>query len=115
MTSVKSLGPRIYRLNRGADETGEYLKLFGHCEANICWFCPAGAVAMLEHLSRHCSGLKDQQKSFWKIVGKATGWKAGRCRDVQICKLLSIEICDHVVMDSLAANDIRKIPPRQGD
>jgi hypothetical protein len=26
----------------------------------------------------------------WKEVGKATGWRAGRCRHVQVSELLSM-------------------------
>jgi hypothetical protein len=42
----------------------------------------------------------------------ATGWKAGRCRDVQISKLFSIEECDKVVMDFLAATEVGKLMPK---
>jgi hypothetical protein len=45
-------------------------------------------------------------------VGKATGWKAGRCRHVQISELLSMEECDEVVMDILVATEVGKFPPR---
>jgi hypothetical protein len=48
-------------------------------------------------------------------AGKATGWKAGRCRHVQISELFSMEICDHVVKDFLAATDFEKFPPRQAE
>jgi hypothetical protein len=58
---------------------------------------------------------KAQQTTLWKIVGKATGWKAGRCRHVQMSKLFSTEICNQAVMDCLAATDVGKFPPRQGE
>jgi len=45
-------------------------------------------------------------------VGKATGWKAGRCRHVQISELFSIEECDQAVMDFLAATEVGKFPPK---
>jgi len=45
--------------------------------------------------------------------GKATGWKAGRCRHVQISELFSMEKCDQAVMDFLAATDVGKFPPKQ--
>jgi len=45
--------------------------------------------------------------------GKATGWKAGRCRQVQISELYSMEICDQAVIDFLAATDVGKFPPKQ--
>jgi hypothetical protein len=38
-----------------------------------------------------------------RAVGRATGWKAGKCRHVQMSELFSIEICDQAVMDFLAA------------
>jgi hypothetical protein len=47
-------------------------------------------------------------------VGKATGWKAGRCRQVQISELFSMEICDKAVMDFLAVTDVGKFPPTRG-
>ena len=46
-------------------------------------------------------------------MGKATGWKAGRCRHVQMFELFSMEICDQAVMDFLAATDVGMFPPRQ--
>jgi len=44
-------------------------------------------------------------------VGKATGWKAVRCRHVQISELFSLEECDRVVLDFLAATEVREFPP----
>jgi hypothetical protein len=74
-----------------------------------------GTVAQTrEHLLRHCSRWKHQQRELWKEVGKATGWKAGRCRKVQISELFSMEICDKAVMDFLAATDVGKFPPGSG-
>jgi hypothetical protein len=65
-----------------------------------------------EHLFRDCSGWRDKQNALWKVVGKATGWKAGRCRHVQISKLFSIEECDQEVMDFLAATEVGKFQPK---
>ena len=66
----------------------------------------------LEHLFLHCSRWKDHQKELWKAVGKATGWKAGRCRHVQISELFSIEECDQAVKDFLAATEVGNFPPK---
>jgi len=65
-----------------------------------------------EHLFRHCSRWKDQQKTLWKTVGQATGRKAGRCQHVQISELFTIEEGDQAVMDFLAATEVRKFPPK---
>jgi len=65
-----------------------------------------------EHLFRHCSQWKDQQKIIWKGVGKATGWRAGRCWHVQVSELLSMEKGDKAVMDFLAAADVQEVPPK---
>jgi hypothetical protein len=51
-------------------------------------------------------------KTLWNPAGKATGWKAGRCRHVQISELFSIEECDQAVMDFLAATEVGKFPPK---
>jgi len=59
-----------------------------------------------------CSRWKDQQKALWKAVGKATGWKASRCRHVQISELFSMEKFDQAVMDFLAATDVGMFPPK---
>jgi len=64
-----------------------------------------------KHLFRLCSRWGDHQKERWKVVGKATGWKAGRCRHVQISELCSIEECDQAVMNFLAATDVGEFPP----
>jgi len=45
-------------------------------------------------------------------VGKATGWKAGRCQHVQISERFSIEECDQPVMDFLAATEVGKLLPK---
>jgi hypothetical protein len=39
-------------------------------------------------------------------------WKAGRSWHVQISELFSLEQCDQVVMDFLAATELGKIPPK---
>ena len=65
---------------------------------------------MQEHLLHHCSRGRDQQKELCKAVGKATGSKAGRCRHVQISELFTIEECNQVVMDFVAATEVRKFP-----
>jgi hypothetical protein len=111
MSSVKSLAARFYRLKSGHAPTGTYLKRFGHREDDKCWWCREGTLQTREHLLRHCSPWKDQQKALWTAVGKATGSKAGRCRHVQISELFSMEICDQPVMDFLAASDVGMFPP----
>jgi hypothetical protein len=67
---------------------------------------------MWQHLFCQYSRWIDQQHPLWKVVGKATGWNAGRCRHMQIAKLLSLEECNQAVMDFLAATDVRMFPPR---
>jgi hypothetical protein len=117
MNSVKSLAARFYRLKSGHAPVGTYLKRFGHRDDDKCWWCGGGgrtAAQTREHLFRHCSRWKDQQKTLWKEVGKATGWRAGRCRHVQVSELLSMEKCDKAVMDFLAATDVGKFPPKTG-
>jgi hypothetical protein len=112
MTSVKSLATRFYRLKSGHAPIGTYLKRFGHREHDKCWWCGSRTLQTREHLFRHCSRWSDQQTELWKAVGKATGWKAGRCRHVQISELFSTEKCDQAVMYFLAATDVGKFPPK---
>jgi len=115
MTSAKSLAARFYRLMSGHAPTGVYLKRFGHREDDKCWWCGGRgrtAAQTREHLFRHCSWWRDQQKMLWKVVGKATGWKAGRCRHVQVSELFSRDECDQAVMDILAATEVGKFPPK---
>jgi len=38
--------------------------------------------------------VENEQQELWKAVGRETGWKAGRCRHVQIWELFSLETCD---------------------
>jgi len=112
MTSVKSLATRFYRLKCGHAPTGVYLKQFGHREDDKCWRCEGTAAQTWEHLFCHCSRWRDQQKALWKAVGKVTGWKAGRCRHVQVSKLLSMEEYDQAVVDFLVATEVGKFPPK---
>jgi len=65
-----------------------------------------------EHLFRHWSLRRDHQKELGMAVGKATVWKAGRCRHVQISELFSIEECDQAVMDFLPDTEVRKFPAK---
>ena len=113
MTSVKSLATRFYRLKCGHAPTGVYLKRFGHRENDKWWWCAGTAAQTREHLFRHCSRWRDQQKALWKAVGKVTGWKAGRCRQMQVSELFSMEECDQAVVDFLASTEVGKFPPKR--
>jgi len=112
MTSVKSLATRFYRLKCGHAPTRVYLKWFSHRQEDICWQCAGTAAKTREHLFRHCSRRRDQQIAFCKAVGKVTGWKAGRCRHVQVSELYSMEECDQAMTDILAATEVWKFLPR---
>jgi len=111
MTSVKLLAARFYRLMSRHAPTWVYLKRFGHRDDDKCWSCGRTVSHTWEHLFRHCSRWRVHQKGLWKAVRKAMGWRAGKCRHVQICQLFSIEECDQAVMDFLAATEVRKFPP----
>jgi hypothetical protein len=115
LTCVKPLAEKFYRLKSSYAPTGAYLKTFGHREDHICWGCRVGAVKTQENLFRHCSRWKDQLTTLWRRVGKATGCKAGRCQHVQMSEMFSTMICNQVVLDFLAATDVRKFPPRQAE
>jgi hypothetical protein len=87
MNSVKPLAARFNRLKSGHAPVGTYLKWFGHRDDDKCQWRGGGgrtAAQTREHLFRHCSRRKDQQKTLWKEVRKAKGWRAGRCRHVQV-------------------------------
>jgi len=112
MTCVKSLPTRFYRLKSGHAPVGTYLKRFGHREDDKYWWCSSRRLQTRGHLFRQCSRWKDQQTERLKEVGKATEWKAGRCRHVQIYQLFSIDGCDQAVMDFLVATDVRKFPSK---
>jgi hypothetical protein len=36
------------------------------------------------------------------------GWRVGRCRNIQISELISMETCDQAVIDFLPATDVGK-------
>ena len=111
MTSVKPLAARFYRLMSGHAPTGVYLKRFGHRDDDKCWWCGGTVSQTREHLFRHCSQWRVHKRQLWKVVRKATGWRAGRCRHVQISELFSIEECNQAVMDFLEATEVGKFPP----
>jgi hypothetical protein len=96
----------------GHAPTGVYLMRFGHRDDDKCWWCEGNVSQTREHLFRHCSRWKDQQKTLCKTVGQATGWIAGRCRQVQISELFTLEEYDQAVMDFLAATEVGKFPPK---
>jgi len=115
MTRVKSLAASFYRLKSGHAPSGVYLKRFSHHEDDKGLGCGAGGRTVAqtqEHLVRHCSWWRDQQKALWKVVGRATGWKAGRCQHVQISKLFSRYEFDQVVVYFLAPTEVRNFPPK---
>jgi len=115
MTIVISLAMRFYRLKSGHVPVGMYLTRFGPREDDKCWWCGSGdrmAAQPWEHLFRHCSRWRNQQNAIWKVVGKATGWKVGRCRHMQISELVSTEEWDQALMDFLVATEVGKFPPK---
>jgi hypothetical protein len=66
-----------------------------------------------EHLFRHFSLWRDQQRMLWLNEGKATGWTASRCRHVKVSEQLTIVKCDQVVMDFLATTGVGQFPPKR--
>jgi hypothetical protein len=117
MNSVKPQAGKFYRLKSGHTPVGTYLKWVGHRVDDKFWWHGAGsrtAAQTREHLFSQCSLWKVQQKTLWKEVGNATGWRAGRCRHVQVSKRLSMEKCDKAVMDFLATTDVGKFSPGGG-
>jgi len=82
MNSVKPLAVRLYLQKSGYAPVEMYLKLFGHRDDEKCWWCGGRGRTVAqtrEDLFRHCSRLRDQQRTLLKMVGKAIGWSAGRC------------------------------------
>jgi len=111
---VKSLATRYYRLTRGHAPTGISVNCFGYrADDKYCWCGTRGRTVAQrwEHLFCQCSRWKDQNQTVWKEVGKPTGWKAGRCRPVQICDLFFVEQCDQAVMNFLVATEVREFLP----
>jgi hypothetical protein len=45
-------------------------------------------------------------------VGKATGWKAGIWRHMQVSELGSIEECYQPVIQMLMVTEVGKLPPK---
>jgi hypothetical protein len=108
MTSVKSLATRFYRLKPGHAPTGVLRTqrrrqvLVVRRDDNTDAGAPLSPLQPVERPS----------EMLWKAVGKATGWKAGRFRHVQVSELFSMEKCDQAVMDFLVATDVGKFPPK---
>jgi len=57
--------------------------------------------------------MENQQRTLWKVVGKAMGWKAGRWRHVHRSELFLMPKCDKAVLDFVAITDVGKFPPQQ--
>jgi hypothetical protein len=51
---------------------------------------------------------RTNSESIWRVVGRATGWKAQKYWHVQISELFFVEICNQAVMDFLAATEVGK-------
>jgi hypothetical protein len=113
MTGRKSLATMFYRLKSGHAPAGAYIMRFGHQDNDKCWWCGGALAQMREHVFHHCSRWKDQQKTLCKTVGQATGWKAGRCRHMQISELVTIEECDQAVIDYLVTTEVEEYPPKR--
>jgi hypothetical protein len=112
MTDIKALSASFYWLKSGHWATGLYLKWLGHQDDDKFWWCVVIESLTREHHFHHCRRMNHPEKELWKAVGKATGWKAGRCRCVLISELFSIELCDQAVMDFLAATEVGRFPPK---
>jgi hypothetical protein len=115
MTRVTSLAAKLYRLKCRHGPTGVYLKQFGHREDDNCWWCSgAGRMAAQArgNIFGHCSRWSDQQNTLGKVAGYATGRNADRWKHLQICKLMSRDVCDQVVVDFLAGTEVGKFPPK---
>jgi len=112
MTSAKFLATRFYRLMCGRAPTGVYLTQFSRREDDKCWLCGVTAAQMWDYLIHHCSRWRDHEKALWKAVGKATGWKVGRCRHVQVSEMFSMAECDQAVKDFLATTAVGKFLPK---
>jgi len=56
---------------------------------------------------------KTSNKRSGKGWGKQRDGEWGRCRQVQVSELFSMEKCDKAVMDFLAATDIGKFTPNR--
>jgi hypothetical protein len=110
MASAKSLATQFYRLKCGHAPTAACVHWFAHRNDDKCLWCGGSVAQMLEHHFHHCGRWIHQQQELWKKVGMATGWKPGRCRQVQISELFSMEICDNAVINIVAATDIGKFP-----
>jgi len=112
MSRVKSLPTRFYQLKSRHEQIGDYLKQFGHPEDDKYSLCGLTVSRTHKHFNRHCSWLRVHQRELWKVVGKAMGWKAGLCREVQISVPFAIEESDQAVMDFLVATEVGKFLPK---
>jgi hypothetical protein len=108
MTRVKLLPTRFYQLNSGSAPTGVCLKLFGHRENNGFLWCAGTTAQVWENLFRNPSRWRHQPKAHWKVEGMVMGWTVGRCQHRQDSERCSIEECEQVVGNILAATGVRK-------
>jgi hypothetical protein len=111
MNSVRPRAGRFYRVKSGHMPVGTELNESRHQNDDIWWWIGStGRMAShrQEYLLHHSSRWKDQENVLWKVVGKLTGWKAGRCRHMQVPERLPTELCVLVVIHFLEAADIGK-------
>ena len=110
MASAMSFAKRFYQQKCGHVPTGAYLKLVRHWEEDKYWWCGGTVAQTWKHLLCYSSRWKYQQRELCKMVGKALGWKAGRCQRAQESEMCSIVECDKAVIDILVAMDVGKFP-----
>jgi len=106
MKSSKSLVSRYYELKCGYAPTVMYLKRSGQRDNDQCGWCGRvthGSISSVIARSGRTSS---------ENCGNQSGGKAGRCKHLQISELFSLEMCDQVVMEFLAATEVGKFPRR---
>jgi len=108
----KRIAARFYQLKTGHALTATHLKWIKLREDDQCWWCCRSRQTR-EHLFKHCTRWRAQQKAMWAKVEKDT--KRGK-RRWKMAELFADERCSEAILEFLRTTDVgRKVPVEKAE
>ena len=108
----KRVAARYYQLKTGHALTAIHMKRIKRQENDQCWWCFRSKQTR-EHLLKHCTPWRAQQKAMWAKVEKVTKRRKGRWK---MAELFADERCSEAVLEFLRTTDVgRKVPAVRTD
>ena len=108
--AAKRIAARFYQLKTGHALTATHLKWIKLREDDQCWWC-CRLGQTWEHLFKHCTRWRAQQKAMWAKVEKDT--KRAKHKWM-MAELFADERCSEAVLEFLRTADVGRKAPVEG-